>query len=870
MKPFDIRYLDIVWNADQSVLKVEESNQAIDLKKVNQYWQGDTVTYPQKYFYIGVCIADKLLYEPYLKLPNNETSPLMPVKVPGDDKIWWIQKEHWDAKYNKFQSSLYRTAGRIEISAQHETIMLENHTVNFSVTDLEYYLSDLKGKLWMLMLDNKSASKVNIHKETPSVFSDDVIKLFGDLASSFEAIIKKPHVTLSEIQEKLPRRSVKPVTKTFREIATHSSPKLLTSRSFQESYNTAENRFVHHLAFRTMYLLKALNRLASYQLNAIRDKAERDERWLKEESERVTKVVDPIVIDNEIEAITNKLENLPKDLLNNHKETKEKDVIKFDRTNVIDWKSFQNHKYSFTLSNSYKSSNNEYFVKSLDGYNFNKKYNTYLVLESGINFLAFFSKKYLVKNEFIITGSGIKSREESKKSQYFRIIFDEIHSIEILDPSLIEKRNDLIDRREKLKNNNWISQLNYEELESIRNQAEITRARLTAIELSLGQLGEFNAHIPSLISRVKKSVQFFRAHKVSRQQESPNSMVFVQNPLYASAKSTYQKVSNLERMDDSLLNSMMAIDEIGLVNLPNLYERWCLLQLITVISDTYHFQIQHNWQQKLVDAILKNDRNIEISFSCEARQLSLTLTYEKELDSGKRPDYVIDLHYNTYVSDTQASDFANEQASTNQWYIQKEKTKRMVLDAKFRGNVSEQDIDDLIDQLYKGKDYSEGENNSVFIVHPVAKVTKARTSPLEWGSYCNYGQAGEIDHKKGAIYLSPSREHRNSLENLQRLIGMFLQSHTCILDDGLTGNVIWHNKCCISCGENNLSISLGKTKGGNPINKIRCRSCRQMTIETQCVSCRRPLFKNGMNWTYHRTRAEQTTNIVCPSCETFL
>jgi hypothetical protein len=861
MKPFDIRYLDIVWNADQSVLKVEESNQPVDLKRVDQYWLGDTVTYPQKYFYLGICTTDKPLYEPYLKLTNDETSPLMPVKVPGDDKVWWIQKGHWDAKYNKFQSSLYRTAGRIEISAQHETIMLENHTVNFSVADLEYYLSDLKGKLWMLMLDSKSASKVNIQKETPSVFSDDVIKLFGDLASSFEAIIKKPHVTLSEIQEKLPRRLVKPVTKTFREIATHSSPKLLTSRSFQESYNTAENRFIHHLAFRTLYLLKALNRLASYQLNAIRDKAERDERWLKEESERVTKVVDPIVIDNEIEAITSEMVNQRERLMDEHQ----------PGWNTYEDDNFCDRTYTVVLGKSYGKSNTTYFVTSLNGDDVQQTYGTYLVFASDINFKNALNAQYLSGYEFQITGSGLRSkRENTNGKQYYELYFSNINSIEICQSPLLREFVRLKDKKTTLESDGWVMKLSPEEQESIRNQAEITRARLTAIELSIGQLGEFNAHIPSLISRVKKSVQFFRAHKVSRQQESPNSMVFVQNPLYASAKSTYQKVSNLEGMDDSLLNSMMAIDEIGLVNLPNLYERWCLLQLITVISDTYRFQIQHNWQQKLVDAILKNDRNIEISFSCEARQLSLTLTYEKELDSGKRPDYVIDLHYNTYAPDRQAIDVAHEYGGTVQWYIQDKTSVRMVLDAKFRGSVSEQHIDDLIDELYEGKDYSEGENNAVFIVHPVAEVTKARTSPLEWGSYCNYGQAGEIDHKKGAIYLSPSREHRNSLENLQRLLGMFLQNHTCILDDGLTGNVIWHNKCCISCGGDDLAISLGKTKGGNPINKIRCRSCRQMTIETQCVACTRPLFKNGMNWTYHRTRAEQTTNIVCPNCETFL
>jgi hypothetical protein len=315
---------------------------------------------------------------------------------------------------------------------------------------------------------------------------------------------------------------------------------------------------------------------------------------------------------------------------------------------------------------------------------------------------------------------------------------------------------------------------------------------------------------------------------------------------------------------------MMAIDEIGLVNLPNLYERWCLVQLIVVISDVYQFQVQDDWQQKVIDAVLKNGKNIEINFGCKKRQLVLTLTYEKELDSGKRPDYVIDLFYNTYDSTVEGSTFAREVSNPIQWHIKENKVRRMVLDAKFRGNVNEQHINNLITELYEGKNYSEDDKNSVFVIHPVAQITDARTSPLEWGRYCNYGQASQTNHKKGAVYLSPSREHSYSIENLQRLVGMLLQNHTCILDDGNRRTDVWHNKCCISCGGQDLSIVLEATQGGNDVNKIRCNDCGQNTTETLCVACKRPLYKNGINWTYHRTRAEQTTNVVCPGCETFL
>lgn len=861
MESVEIRYLDIVWNDKRQILKVEESNQSIELEIVNEQWCGDAVTYPKKYFHIGLCIVGELLHEPYLKLSNDEVSPLMPIKVPGENKTWWIQKGDWDKKHKKYRTSIYRTAGHIEMTVQNETIILHNHTSNFSLEDLEYYLSDLKGKLWMLMLDNKSASKVSIQKEIPTALSDDTLQLFSDLALSIETITRKPHVNLFETQQKLPRRSVKPVIKTFREIATQSNPKLLTSRSYIESYNTPENRFVHYLALRALYLIKALSRVAALHANSMRDKAQRDEHWLRTESDRRTKIVDPVVLDNELEAISSEIKK-QSDALS---EALKKDKVKYS----VDSLSVQT--YALVLGKKYSQYDTRYFVEELDGKKFKQTYRTYLVLSSSINFEEVYKDMPLGGYEFRVTGAVRKSKEtNSNGKKYYRIHFSSIHAIDVIRSPLEREFSRLKNARKRLENNGWIANLSRDELADISNQVEIARGRLGLINRTLELLGDFISEAPSVTMRLKRTVQFFRKHNVKLQQDSPNSMVFSQNPMYSSVKSIYRKISNLDGVSDSLLSSMMAIDDIGLVNLPALYERWCLVQLINVICDVYQFKMLDGWQQNLIDAVLKNHKNIEINFSCRRRQLSLRLTYEKELVNGKRPDYVIDLMSFPYSHNVENSPLEQDPSSPVRWYAGKQKVHRMVVDAKFRGDVREQHIDNLIEELYHRKNYSENDKNAVFVIHPVAKITDNRTSPLEWGLYCNYGQSLKLNHKKGAVYLSPTREHNNSIENLQRLIGMLLQIHTTILDDGKREAVTWHNKCCISCGSSDLNIKLSATQRGNDVNKIECNKCGQKTIETQCVSCERRLFKNGINWTYHRTRAEQTTNIVCPECETFL
>lgn len=78
---------------------------------------------------------------------------------------------------------------------------------------------------------------------------------------------------------------------------------------------------------------------------------------------------------------------------------------------------------------------------------------------------------------------------------------------------------------------------------------------------------------------------------------------------------------------------------------------------------------------------------------------------------------------------------------------------------------------------------------------------------------------------------------------------------------------------CISCGNTDrskLTFSYDKTQGDNDKWELRCDKCKQRTVQTVCVKCEYEIFKNGMKWTYHRTKAEQFTNVVCPNCESFL
>jgi hypothetical protein len=55
--------------------------------------------------------------------------------------------------------------------------------------------------------------------------------------------------------------------------------------------------------------------------------------------------------------------------------------------------------------------------------------------------------------------------------------------------------------------------------------------------------------------------------------------------------------------NEDLLLNLEEIDAIGLVNMPLLYERWCLLQIMKVLIESFRFIPQANWKYQVVDAI---------------------------------------------------------------------------------------------------------------------------------------------------------------------------------------------------------------------------------------------------------------------------
>lgn len=856
MFPVEIRYLDIQWSDPETVAKLEISRETLDCKESAKGWYVETTTFPGIFNTIGIRVTDtELKHTPFIELADGTCDELIQVKVPGQKDVWWIHSNGWSSNHKRHLSELYRTAGSAEVVVQKRRLTLRNHTFNFTVQELEHYLADFKNNLWMLILDSASVTRASVRKAGPSILSETLLELLYEVIRRSENLVQKPNVFLSETQERLPLRSVKPIAKTFREFAVNPHARTLTSRSYKESYDTPENRYVHHCIDRVRYLLKSLLRTVAAQHVSFKQRSEQEKCWIDQLKGTESRKVDPRVYDSEIATLKSQLSELERELLR----------LVTNNKSQTGYVGGQYGEYSIVLGGEYQGSKtNAFFGNRLNGKDFNQTYETFLVVVLPEE--AVLPERLRRSGcEIRISGNTSKSKLwTSTGKEYYQLEFKDIESVSLVSHPLLSQIKRLLDGRAELEQNCWRVPLSPAELRERDLDIRAAENKLAIYQEGIQSLKIFSEHLPNLKSRADTLSAFFKKYRVKIASRCPNSMVFVQNPTYAGVKANFRKLMAESNLNESLLDSLMVIDEIGLVNVANLYERWCFLQVIKVLTETYGFCASEGWQNKLVNLVLDNRYDVKIDFLAPDKQQHITLTYEMTLPNGRRPDFVLDLISKKYYQDQK----------TLAWMWNDYQHSRLVMDAKFRGDVNEKHINKLVGELYRDKDYGQGETNKVFILHPTPGVIQDLTSPLAWGEYCDYGQTD--NHQAGSIFLSPTKVYGDTSRHLQRLIGLFLQENSAILrarEEEKGSYAQWTNICCISCGNTaNLSLRViySPTRAGSERWEISCGNCSLITIKTICSSCYVPLFKNGPEWTYHRTRATQISNVVCPSCQKFL
>lgn len=858
---FEIKYLDVSWYDKNTVLKIVESFIPLTVSYDSELkvFNCDVLLYPEapgiKHGQLAFRLLNKSDVVPFFESADGERISLKEVIDTESGKSWWIEANHWIGKNKTWASKSYRTAGKIKARLNSQLCQINIGSSEFTAKQLERYLADFKSDLWELILDESSYVTGAAKQLNDGGVTEESIALISHILSHAQKILKQPKAELREIQAVKPRKMVKPVTRTFMELAIKGDGRFLTSRATEPSYNVPENRYVLFALKRIYKILKQLVTISESRIN-------RFENTVEKLNERLSSFSD--------EKLINKKLTL-KDL--------EKLRVSCDLNEL-------NLSLGNILEHSGIKTNNpngipiwylkiEREVNDKDGYYIGIKVNPadpwFEYKLSGETVILKFDDMQLKQffrpyHEYQITGFLHHFSAFSKNgTQYHRYTLTNLHQIKLIGGAELlkvkAKYSENLRAVKILENSNWKRKLSNTELSEQNREKNSIKNQINFYQISFEKAQYVHGLISPKLSKYKTLLTELKNMGVKPLSTFPNSMTFVQNPDYQAIHAGYKKLREFANIsDEDLLLSLEKIEEIGLINMPLLYERWCLLQIIKVLVQNYGYIPAENWKRKLLRIVETGKHNQSIGFLNKNLKRRIRIWYEPTLKNGRTPDFVLDVV------------FLKKNGSKD--------TKRLVMDAKFYSDDLLRRIGGIsktIIELYHTKDYSESGKNSVFMLHPAKNSIPDVISPQAWGENSFLGELKMFDwddslrdthfHKYGAVCANPVLR-LSYLDEIQRLLGMFLQYGIENNKVNFGSDDVESTNFCISCGSGDLK-PVNTTTGNTQSKWYECNFCLHFTTYNHC-KCGTRLIKNGDYWSYHSQMPMVPLNIKCPKCESLV
>lgn len=856
---FEIKYIDVQWHDKNTVLKVVESYLPLPINydDAQKSYTCTTTIYPKaegiRLGQIAFRYLDDCTKVPHFEKADGTRVQLKKIKDKDSGKTWWIEAISWKSEVKQWTRTLHRTAGSVKVGLGGQSCTIHIGSSEFTAEQLNRYLSDFKSDLWELILDEQSYVTAKAKRVEEGGVDEETLKLVSNLLSHAENITKKTKSELREVQALKPRKLVKPVNRTFMELATKGFSKELTSRATTPSFNIPENRYV-------LFVLQRLYSILKQLVTISQSKVSRFEGMTMKLTSRLNDFSGEKSINKDL--VRKHLEQIKKtydlEYLNSQLQTK-----------------LSRKKIQSTCPVKYA---NKWLIKIGAA---SKYYpNTYFLSIRVDSRAQWFSSDGTVQQVFIkfadssyaeLFEKGLEYEvytdmyEPSNYGSKYFYTLNQLSSVKVVGGEELSKRREKFTEERKkaleLHKQDWLKALTPKELAEQEREKRSVQIQLAYFQQNRAKVERVYEQLAPKLAKFKSVIRKLEKMGVKPSTTFPNSMTFVQNPDYQAMHSGYKKIRELTNLtDEDLLLSLEKVEEIGLVNMPLLYERWCLLQIIKVLVQNYHYQPDDEWKRRLLHIVLKHKHSKPLSFNHEPLKRKVLLRYEPLLDNGRTPDFVMDVDFETKDGIT--------------------KNRRLVMDAKFYSddiiNING-GISGIVHNLYHKKDYSEGDKNAVFILHPTKGAISDIVSPQDWGEVSYLGELSMFDwdktprhlyHRYGAVCANPVLRLRY-LDEIQRMIGMFLQYG--IEDNALAGRPddVESVNFCISCGSHELTKKV-KTTSNSRSAWYECDTCKHFTVYNHCHSCDTRLVKNGDYWSYHSQMAMEPLNIKCPSCESLV
>ncbi len=752
---------------------------------------------------------------------DGERVPLARYEHPDSGEQWWIEKGEWKLKGKYHDApSFHLPGGKVDITIGDEICRIHLYDPSFSDAEFQSLLDDIKTWCWKMAIDESCYVTVGQESEV-KILSAEFLRFAEDFIKNIFGALRAPHCELRESVELQRIGRLKPNSHSIRFLAQRGERDFVPGRAAESHYDTPENRFLHGMLKAVLQMLRPQGTLAAGSALRFITTAKIYEERVIELRSRFTEPIDPSVLDENIR-----------------------------RSKAGRDAGF----YKLEITNNHKGSNQKRV-----GYYYGKKRIWVLVsLPSEEECPEIY--KFLDRSPpAMIMGKAHEKKEVSLSGKpYWAIDIRRIDRIECYR-NFYQECEALEAQRKRLEITNWEQRLPPEVKKERELEANTLETRANALRSAANRTNQDSALIQSLIDKACSADKNLYALGSKPDLRFAPTMVFLQSPAYSGALSSYRQLRDLTGVDDDGLDSLLALEDVGLRDWPGVYERWCLVSLLKVLQDDFRFVFdQSEVRTKLLKYCTgKRTGCFSVVASRKDIGLELTLSYQPRFTNGRVPDFLLEI--------------LNVNPKRSSGSI------RCVLDAKACNFVNRTDnarpniwthLDDCLQNLIDVKDYGEAGKNHVFIMHASQTGITRPTTTQAWAKASSYGgdavyywevegESGIVKpkHMHGAVMVRPY-----DLTHLKRLVLMLIQLGLGVVD------------ICASCGSGGTDIDIRheRTKGGNAKYWSTCKKCQFVSVKTVCASCHKDLVKNQASWSYHDLHPTSSWNVKCWNCGTLL
>jgi len=829
MRPeIEARYLGLEWLERGRARRVEVASDPVDIELgPDGVLRLETQIFHDFHPWLGLRLSGQLASSTPAFIDAQGQQRSMLAVDDGAGCVWWVQNDGWDAVRQRHLSELHRTMGRFEVRIDSQRLLIENLTTDLGRAQLDEYLQDFKHDLIWLVLSAGTATASG----AGSFFGNEMPVALSSFAAAAARVGSRPARVLREISANTPRSRLRPNAATFRQHARNPASQSLMGRASEETADTADNRYLRHMVQTCDRLARATAQAAQQQAARFADRSRFEDSRSATYKSISSRQVDPEIFDRQLAEITEKLDCLA------------------DWSDAApDEQDGDPRAYHMEITKPYGRRGDEFFYIKPEGPSaFDKErqiaYNVVrLPTELGTRMIAAqsFCQKYTLTGKAAIT---VKQSQNGK--QYRHVDFSGVMSVKPDRQALQAKQR----TRDRLESHGWRHDLSRVEREEMQREARTAALRAGTYREIACQASAAGSGLASCQAALRQQDARWESLGVLPQPTFPMGMRYVVSPDYVAVHKAFARVRALAKGAGIGDESLDELNRIGILHASAVYERWCLVKIIGVLIEGFGFEPSPGWQEVVVRAVTGRPDSVSLKFLRHDVGLSATLEIQPMLENGRRPDFR--LRFDVDSDSDPDSDSVDVGA--------------IVMDAKFRTRWQRGALSAMLTDLVEAKGYG-GETDRVFILQPQGNVVFEPTSPLVWGQHCDYGHDSPGNHRTGTIQLAAGAQGGGAQHNLRRLVAMTLQAvfPTPTLEDA----GLMSKSFCISCGTQHGPGDAQErtTKRGRAYWTIGCGKCGMESIRTHCYGCNATLFKNGTDLTYHRTLADQITNVGCPKC----